>query len=104
MPRPLRIRLIPLLLLAASGGLVFEAIWSRRGLRDLLVLRQQELQLRQTCDQLERENSVLNVEVEKLRSDDVYLQSLIHKELGYVKPNELVYRFSPRSSDELPSE
>jgi cell division protein FtsB len=89
----LRQRLFLIGLLLALGVAVFHLTWSRRGLRDLLALREEEVQLRAQCQQIESENAVLTAQIEQLRFDDEYLQSLIRRKLGLVRQDELIYRF-----------
>jgi len=59
----------------------------------LLVLRHHRVHLEQTRQQLLSDQSALQVEVRKLGSEDHYLQNLIRRELGFARPDELIYRF-----------
>jgi cell division protein FtsB len=43
----------------------------------------------------------LQATIEKLQSDDAYLQRVIRKELGLARPNELIYRFANDNSSTL---
>jgi cell division protein FtsB len=43
---------------------------------------------------LERENKDLLEEIERLRKDKEYVESLARRELGLVKEGEILYRFS----------
>ena len=91
--RVLRERLVLMVLSTAFVAVIFHLTWSHHGLKDLLALRQQEVQLRAECRRLESENAVLSAQVEQLRFDDEYLQSLIRRKLGLVRRDELIYRF-----------
>jgi len=44
--------------------------------------------------QLERENKELLEEIERLRTDKEYLESLGRREFGLIKDGEILYRFS----------
>ncbi len=44
---------------------------------------------------LARRNAELEKEIEKLRSDDRYLEELARKKYGLLKENESVYEFGP---------
>jgi cell division protein FtsB len=50
--------------------------------------------------QLERENKELLDEIERLRTDKEYLESLGRRELGLIKEGEILYRFSPGKKKE----
>jgi len=73
-----------------------------RGLRDLLVLRHHRVHSERARGELRADQAALEVEVRKLRSDDRYLQSLIRRELGFARPDELVYRFKSDSQASVP--
>jgi len=53
-----------------------------------------------TRQQLRADHAALELEVRKLRSNDRYLQNLIRSELGFARPDELIYRFK---GDSLPA-
>ncbi|HEY2107014.1 MAG TPA: septum formation initiator family protein [Candidatus Binataceae bacterium] len=76
------------------------------GLRDLLILRHHRNRLETEREHKQAEERDLEATVEKLQSDDAYLQRLIRKELGFALPNELIYRFAgdnaPASSPNAP--
>jgi len=81
--------------------LVIDCLINPRGLRDLAILRQDQAQLTATRDQLLAEKSQHDEALALLRNDNTYLQRLIRQELGYVRPDELVYRFaSPAANSE----
>ena len=63
-------------------------------MRDLLILRRHSSALTRQRDELLAENAQFRDRVSRLKSDDTYLQRLIRKELGYVQPGEIVYRFA----------
>jgi cell division protein FtsB len=73
--------------------LVISCIAAPLGPRDLALLRQHRTQLEATRDRLLAENAELAVRTQRLQSDSAYLQRLIRRELGYARPDELVYRF-----------
>jgi cell division protein FtsB len=73
--------------------LVISCIAAPLGPRDLALLRQHRTQLEATRDRLMADNAQLAMRTQRLQSDDAYLQRLIRRELGYARPDELVYRF-----------
>lgn len=63
------------------------------GPRDLMALRSHRAALEAHRGQLEAENASFRTEIQKLRSDDRFLERLIRRELGYARADELVYKF-----------
>jgi cell division protein FtsB len=59
---------------------------------------------------LAQENQALNAEVERLRTDIRYIEKMARRELGLVRENELIFRFSgdagapPEDSGRAPRE
>jgi cell division protein FtsB len=75
------------------------------GLRDLLILRHYRERLESERELELTEQRDLQATITKLQSDDAYIQRLIRKELGFARPNELIYRFpndNPPSSPNMP--
>ena len=54
--------------------------------------------------QLEQENRGLLEEIERLRTDKEYLESLGRRELGLIKEGEILYRFSTGKKKDSPGE
>jgi cell division protein FtsB len=94
----LRREWLGLILAAVLGALALNCFYGPLAPRDLLVLRQHRSRLTVTRDQLLAENAQLKTRVDRLRSDDAYVQSMIRQELGYARPYEFVYRFSDHKS------
>jgi cell division protein FtsB len=82
-----------LILGAVFTLLVISCIVAPLGPRDLALLRQHRTQLEAARDRLIADNAELAARTQRLQSDDAYLQRLIRRELGYARPDELVYRF-----------
>lgn len=74
----------------------------RLGPRDLMTLRQHRKFLEERREELLARNAALRTSVQKLTSDDRYLEHLIRRELGYTRPNELVYKYTDPSGDKSP--
>jgi len=90
------LNLILLIVLILIG---LDCLINPAGLWDLTVLRRDRAQLEETRDHLQIENAQRKETITRLHSDDAYLQRLIHQELGYVRPDELIYRFPNSSAD-----
>lgn len=67
------------------------------GPRDLLALRRHQKVLEAEREDLLARNAALRTNVQKLTSDNHYLERLIRRELGYTRPNELVYKYGDSS-------
>src|SRR5271154_3426029 len=89
-----------LILVTVLVMLLLDALINPLGLRDLTVLRRDRRQLEGARDHLIAENARRDTTIARLRSDEIYLQRLIHQELGFVREDELIYRFSDRSDSE----
>ena len=64
------------------------------GPRDLLALRRHQKVLDAKREELLTRNAALRTSVQRLTSDNHYLERLIRRELGYTRPNELVYKYA----------
>jgi cell division protein FtsB len=74
--------------------LLLSALMGPRGPRDLIVLRDHRAALEARRGGLEAENASFRTEIQKLRSDDKYIERRIRRELGYARADEFVYKFS----------
>jgi cell division protein FtsB len=74
--------------------LLLSALLGNLGPRDLMALQSHRAALEERRDQLAADNESLRTRVQKLRSDDRYVERLIRRELGYARPDELVYKFA----------
>ncbi len=83
-----------LILLIVLTLLGIDCLMNQAGLRDLGILRRDRVQIEASRDRLQIENAARRETVARLHSDDAYLQRLIHQELGFVRPDELIYRFA----------
>jgi len=79
-------------LLLAIVGVTASTFLGEHGVAHLLRLRAERRDLGRTAFELIQENERLHEEIRRLREDDRYLEALARRELGLVKPNELVYR------------
>lgn len=91
-----RLTLILLLLVIA---LSLNCLLAPHGVRDLMNLRRNRLALEKQIERQQALHHQLVVKLSKLKTDDAYLERLIREQLGFVRPNELVYRFPPDTAD-----
>jgi cell division protein FtsB len=82
------------MLAAVLVGLICNALLAAMGPRDLFLLRQRRAELEAKRADLMVHKAELETSVQNLRSNDRYLEHLISKELGYARPDEMIYKFS----------
>ncbi|MBF6567537.1 MAG: septum formation initiator family protein [Candidatus Binataceae bacterium] len=90
---------LTLILVIVVVALAIDCVVGPLGLRDLIALRHDQTQLEATRDKLALENSRLAKRIDRLKTDDRYLERLIRRELGYARPDELVYRYGVNTSN-----
>ena len=77
--------------------LLLSALMGVRGPRDLMALRAHRAALEARRGVLVAENESFRTTIQKLRSDDRYIERRIRRELGYARSDELVYKFGDDS-------
>jgi cell division protein FtsB len=93
----LRRQWLTLVLAAACGLLALDFAMGPLGVRDLTLLRARRIQLETVHKKLLKSNAALKLKLGRLGNDDRYLERRIREQLGYVRPDELVYRFATES-------
>jgi cell division protein FtsB len=78
--------------------------FGERGLVHLYRMDKERQVRLEKARQLERENKELLEEIERLRTDKEYLESLGRREFGLIKEGEILYRFSTGKKKDSPSE
>lgn len=78
--------------------ILFFTVFGERGLLRIFHLNKDRQALQKKADQLRAENDRMKREVEALKSDRRYLESIARKDFGLVRPNEVIYQFpSPQA-------
>ncbi len=77
---------------AALALLVVAAVYGEHGLIHLLRMRTEQAALEHTAFDLQQRNEQLRERIQRLRSDDRYLERLARERLGLVKKGEIMYR------------
>jgi cell division protein FtsB len=77
-----------LLLLA----LFFFIIVSEHGLADLRFLKREHDRLVDQNRQLSRENQAISIEIDRLKHDPVYIESIARQELGMIGKDEIILK------------
>ena len=80
-----------LILIVIIGGLIF--LFANKNFQTLLNLNKEITRLRQRIAGLEEENRRLKEELEAVKNDPEYIESLARRELGLIKPGETKYKF-----------
>jgi cell division protein FtsB len=96
----LRREWLTLFLTAACGLLAADFATGPLGMRDLMLLRERRAQLETVHRELLKSNAALKLKLDRLGKDDRYLERRIREQLGYVRPDEMVYRFATESSSQ----
>lgn len=94
---PRRLPIVPIVLVLLLLGF---ALFGDRGILRVMQAGRQKAALQEEARKLEAINSGLRQEIESLRSDRRYLETIARKELGMVKDDELVYQFRTEQSPE----
>jgi cell division protein FtsB len=94
----LRRERLTLILAAVVIALTLNCLLAPRGVRDLLALRRMRIALEIQNERRQQLNHQLQTQVDELQSDDRYIEQAIRKNLGLVRPNELVYQFAADGS------
>jgi len=88
---------IPFIILCFLGAIV---AWLAFGERGLLRLYNAEMERQAHIDRIRRlaaENQALMEEINRLRNDIEYAESVARKELNLIKENEVIYRFKKKT-------
>lgn len=83
---------------------ILVAAWlafGERGLIHLYKMEGQRRQYRERIQELERKNHELLLEIESLRTDEGYIESVARKELNLLKEDEVQFRFMEESPGEV---
>jgi cell division protein FtsB len=80
-------------LVLAIVALAASALVGEHGVAHLMRLRAERQTLADGAFGLLQRNEALRTAIERLRTDDLYLEGLARERLGLVRPKEFVYRF-----------
>ena len=95
-------RVLSVVLLFASVTVTASALVGEHGIPHLVGLRAEREELGRTAFALLEENAHRRDELTHLKKDDLYLEQLARRQLGLVKPGEIVYRFRRATRDGRP--
>lgn len=75
--------------------ILFFTVFGERGLLRIHEMHREKDKIEQRVAELRVENEQLRGTIDALRNDRHQLERIARKELGLVKPNEIIYRFAP---------
>ncbi len=78
---------------ACLAFILFFTVFGERGLLRIYEMRQEKHKIEQKVTNLLKENDVLRQEIALLHNDRRYIERIARKDLGLVKPNEVIYQF-----------
>lgn len=77
-------------------------VFAKNGILDL---SKKKVELQESVaknDELKEENKILYREVNRLKSDQEYIEQVARKELGMIKKNEIIVKFHSDKDDDQP--
>jgi cell division protein FtsB len=77
----------------------FFAIFGSRGVTDLRRMQRQQAEAEAIAYALAEENRCIRDHLDRVASDDLYLEKLARERIGWIKPGEIVYRVNRRARD-----
>lgn len=77
--------------------ILYFTVFGDRGLLRISHLRRDRDEMQKKLTELKGENDKLRREIEALRSDRRYLESLARRDFGLVRGNEVIYQFPPQA-------
>jgi cell division protein FtsB len=80
-----------LLLIFVTLVLIVDALIGEKGLMQSMNAQRQYRQLQDSLDELRRENASLREEMRRLNEDPDTIESLARKDLGLIRPGEVVF-------------
>jgi len=87
------VQVLGALLVLAIIGVTVSALFGEHGVAHLVRLRAERAEIGRSAFGLMQENTRLRAEITRLRGDDLHLEALARRLRGFVRPDEIVYRF-----------
>ena len=73
--------------------ILFFTVFGERGLMRIYHLSKEKQEIQKNLEFFKSENEKLKREIEALRSDRRYLESIARRDFGLVRQNEIIYQF-----------
>jgi cell division protein FtsB len=78
--------------------ILFFTVFGERGVLRIYHLAREKEDIQKKAALIRTENEQLKREIEALKSDRRYLESIARKEFGLVRPNEIIYQFPSKTA------
>jgi cell division protein FtsB len=91
---------VPIIILCILAPLVFWLGFSEHGFVHLYRTEMERQAYTERIRQLTEENQALLVEIDRLRTDKKYIESVARKQFNMIKPNEVIYRFEQEKKED----
>lgn len=75
--------------------LIYTFLWSDRGFFSCIQTKNSLKQLERALQDAEGTTLALSQEIRRLKDDVPYIEKMIRSKMNYIKPNEVLYVFSP---------
>jgi cell division protein FtsB len=75
--------------------ILFFTVFGERGLLRIYEMKQEKQRIERSVAELRLDNQKLRLTIAALHSDRHQLERIARKELGLVRPNEIIYQFPP---------
>ena len=80
---------------ACLAFILFFTVFGERGLLRIYEMKQEKQRIERSVAELRLDNQKLRLTIAALHSDRHQLERIARKELGLVRPNEIIYQFPP---------
>lgn len=80
--------------------ILFFTVFGDRGLLRIYHLNKEKKEIQSNLEALKNENEKLKREIEALRTDRRYLESIARRDFGLVRQNEVIYQFPAQDKKE----
>ena len=87
--------------LVLYGLLIYSTVCGQRGLFHLLQLTEEQREGEAQVRALLRDSADLKDRIQRLHTDDEFLEKVVREGLGFVRQNEFVYRFRDPAKSSL---
>ena len=88
--------------------ILFFTVFGERGLLRIYHLSKDRKELQKKAEELKTGNDRMKREIEALKSDRRYLESIARRDFGLVRPNEVIYQFpatqAPAAGNQQPAQ
>ena len=96
-PLPWKYKIVVLAGIAVLVLCAFSAVFGSGGVVQLRRLHAQQRQVEAAAFGLAQRNAHTREHLQRLESDDGYLEKVVRERLGWIKPGEIVYRLDRRN-------